>query len=103
MRQNWKSMNTLRVKRHITAEYLRSSKDMALYLEACAAEAPEDAEFLSKALADVLLAIGANSLMGLAGVPHEAVFRALSGDLDALRNVSASIRAVVGVENEQAG
>jgi len=53
------------------AEHLRTSEEMAAYLEACIVEADGDAAFIAKALGDIARAQGCPPTMKLAGALHQ--------------------------------
>lgn len=56
-----KAVKMTKTTRYDVAEHLRSPEEMALYLEACLAEAGGDTAFFVKALSDVALAEAAAS------------------------------------------
>jgi probable addiction module antidote protein len=62
------------------AEYLRTPEEMAAYLEACLAEAPDDAAFIAKALGDIVRAKGMTQVARDAGLSRESLYKALSGE-----------------------
>jgi probable addiction module antidote protein len=62
------------------AEHLRTPEEMAAYLDACLAEAPEDAAFIAKALGDVARARGMARVAEDAGLSRESLYKALSGE-----------------------
>ena len=67
-------------KRYDVAEHLRTSEEMAAYLEACFEEADGDAAFIAKALGDIARAKGMTQVARDAGVSRESLYKALSGD-----------------------
>ncbi|NDC62123.1 MAG: putative addiction module antidote protein, partial [Betaproteobacteria bacterium] len=61
------------------ADHLRTREEMALYLEACLAEANGDAAFIAKALGDIARAKGMSQVAKDAGLSRESLYKALSG------------------------
>jgi probable addiction module antidote protein len=61
------------------ADHLRTPEEMAAYLEACLAEAPDDAAFIAKALGDIARAKGMTQVARDAGLSRESLYKALSG------------------------
>lgn len=49
-------MKKIKTSRYDVAEHLRTSEEMAAYLEACLEEADGDAAFIAKALGDIVRA-----------------------------------------------
>tara|TARA_R110002096_G_C14367410_1_gene704551 strand:+ start:506 stop:805 length:300 start_codon:yes stop_codon:yes gene_type:complete len=62
------------------AEHLRTSEDMAAYLEACIEEANGDAAFIARALGNIAKAKGMAQVARDAGLSRESLYKALSGD-----------------------
>jgi probable addiction module antidote protein len=62
------------------AEHLRTSEEMALYLDACIEESEGDAAFIAKALGDIARAQGMSKVARDAGVSRESLYKALSGE-----------------------
>ena len=62
------------------AEHLRTSEEMAAYLEACFEEAHGDAAFIAKALGDIARAKGMAQVARDAGLSRESLYKALSGE-----------------------
>ena len=62
------------------AEYLRTTEEMAAYLEACFEEADCDAAFIAKALGDIARAKGMAQVAQAAGLSRETLSKALSGE-----------------------
>ena len=62
------------------AEHLRTTEDMAAYLEACFEEAQGDATFIAKALGDIARAKGMAQVARDAGLSRESLYKALSGE-----------------------
>jgi len=66
--------------RYDVTEHLRTPKEMAAYLEACLAEAGNDAAFISKVLGDLARAKGMAQVARDAGLSRESLYKALSGE-----------------------
>jgi probable addiction module antidote protein len=62
------------------AEHLRTTEEMAAYLEACIEEAQGDATFIAKALGDIARAKGMSQVARDAGLSRESLYKALSGE-----------------------
>lgn len=62
------------------AEHLRTTEEMAAYLDACIEESEGDAAFIAKALGDIARAQGMSKVAREAGVSRESLYRALSGE-----------------------
>ena len=60
------------------AEQLRTPEEMAAYLDAWLAEAPEDATGIARALGDIARAKGMSQVAREAGLSRESLYRALS-------------------------
>ena len=61
-------------------EHLRTSEEMAAYLDACLEEANGDAAFVAKALGDIARAKGMSQVARDAGLSRENLYKALSGE-----------------------
>jgi probable addiction module antidote protein len=73
-------MGKLKTARFDVAEYLRTSEEMAAYLEACIEEAPHDAAFIAKAVGDIARAKGMSQVAHESGLSRESLYKALSGE-----------------------
>jgi probable addiction module antidote protein/putative addiction module killer protein len=62
------------------AEQLRTTDEMAAYLDAWLEEAPEDAAGIARALGDIARAKGMTQVAKDAGLSRESLYRALSAD-----------------------
>ena len=62
------------------AEHLRTPEEMAAYLDAWLAEAPDDPAGIAKALGDIARARGMSQVAKDAGLSRESLYRALSAD-----------------------
>ncbi|MBI2883137.1 MAG: putative addiction module antidote protein [Candidatus Methylomirabilis oxyfera] len=60
------------------AEQLRTPEEMAAYLDAWLAEAPEDAASIARALGDIARAKGMSQVARDAGLSRESLYKALS-------------------------
>lgn len=60
------------------AELLKAESDMALYLDACFAEAGDDAAFIAKTLGTIARARDMSQLARDAGMGRESLYKALS-------------------------
>jgi len=90
-------MNTKRVKTSPfdIADYLKTARDRAAYLEACVQQAPDDVALLAKALGDVARARGMTRVAKDAGVTRESLYRSLSAagnpELETVLRVAKSL------------
>ena len=73
-------MRKTKTTRYDVSEHLRTPKEMAAYLEACLAEAGDDAAFIAKALGDIARARGVAQVARDAGLSRESLYKALSGE-----------------------
>jgi probable addiction module antidote protein len=73
-------MSTIKLKKWDSAEHLKTEEDMVLYLDACFAEAGDDAAFIAKALGTIARARGMSQLARDVGMGRESLYKALSGD-----------------------
>src|SRR2546427_5425690 len=62
------------------AEHLRTPEEMAAYLDAWLAEAPDDAAGIARALGDIARAKGMSQVARKAGLSRESLYKALSED-----------------------
>ena len=60
------------------AEQLRTPEEMAAYLDAWLAEAPEDVAGIARALGDIARARGMSQVARAAGLSRESLYKALS-------------------------
>ncbi len=67
-------------KTYDVTDYLKTDKDMALYLEACFDEAVDDAAFIAAALGDIARAKGMSEIAKATGLTREGLYRTLSKD-----------------------
>jgi len=73
-------MGKLKLRKWDTVEYLKTDEDMVAYLEACIAEAGDDAAFIAAALGDIARAKGMTQLARDTGLGRESLYKALSGE-----------------------
>ena len=73
-------MAKIRTTRYDVAEHLRTTEEMAAYLEACLEEADGDAAFIAKALGNIARAKGMAQVARDAGLSRESLYKALSGE-----------------------
>jgi probable addiction module antidote protein len=71
---------TVQTTHYDVAEHLRTTEEMALYLDACIEESGGDAMFISKAIGDIARAKGMAQVASDAGVSRESLYKALSGE-----------------------
>ena len=71
-------MMTEKFSRYDTADYLNTSEDMALYLEACLEE--NDPALIAHALGVIARARGMTQLAKDTGISREGLYKALSAD-----------------------
>jgi probable addiction module antidote protein len=62
------------------AEHLRTSEEMAAYLDAWLEDAPDDAQGIARALGDIARAKGMSQVAKDAGLSRESLYRALSSE-----------------------
>src|SRR6266571_5398487 len=62
------------------AEQLRTPDEMAAYLDAWLAEAPDDAAGIARALGDIARAKGMSQVARDTGLSRESLYKALSGE-----------------------
>lgn len=62
------------------SEYLGTAEDIAAYLDAWLAEAPEDAAGIARALGDIARAKGMTQVANDTGLSRESLYRALSAN-----------------------
>jgi len=73
-------MNKTKTTRYDVAEHLRTSEEMAAYLEASMEEANGNAALIAKALGDIARAKGMSQVARDAGLSRESLYKALSGE-----------------------
>ena len=73
-------METVKLRKWDSAEYLKTDEDMAHYLDACLEEAGDDAAFIAKALGNIARDKGMTQLARDTGLGRESLYKALSGE-----------------------
>jgi len=73
-------MKKTKTTKYDVAEHLRTTEEMAAYLEACLEDANGDAAFIAKALGDIARAKGMTQVARDAGLSRESLYKALSGE-----------------------
>ena len=84
--------------RYDVAEHLRTSEEMAAYLEACLEEANGDAAFIAKALGDIARAKGMSQVARDAGLSRESLYKALSGERTPTFDTILKVVAALGLK-----
>ena len=73
-------MTKTNTSRYDVAEHLRTTEEMAAYLDACFEEADGDATFIAKALGDIARARGMAQIARETGLSRESLYKSLSGE-----------------------
>lgn len=73
-------MSKLKLSRWDSARHLKTDDDMVAYLDACLAEAGDDAAFIAHALGVIVRAKGMTQLARDTGLGRESLYKALSGE-----------------------
>ena len=73
-------MTETELRKYDIVEHLRTSEEMALYLEACIEESDSDPAFIVSALGDIARAHGMAELAREAGLSRESLHKALSAN-----------------------
>lgn len=81
-----------------TADYLKSPKDMAAYLEACMEEGGDDPTFIADALGTVARAYGMVKLAQETGLTREGLYKALSAEGNPSLGTVLKVMKVLGVK-----
>ena len=84
--------------RYDVAEHLRTTEEMAAYLEACFEEANGDATFIAKALGDIARAKGMAQVARDAGLSRESLYKALSGERSPGFDTILKVMAALGLK-----
>ncbi|MDN5872585.1 MAG: putative addiction module antidote protein [Nitrococcus sp.] len=80
------------------AEHLRTSEEMALYLDACIAESDGDPAFIAKAIGDIARAKGMSELARQTGMGRESLYKALSGERNPEFGTILKVLKALGLE-----
>ncbi len=78
MPKTTQASNKTRTVPYDVAQQLRTPEEMAAYLDAWLAEAPEDASGIARALGDIARAKGMTQVARDAGLSRESLYKALS-------------------------
>ena len=73
-------MSKLNTTRWDSAQHLKTKEDIVDYLDACLAEAGDDAAFIAHALGVIARAKGMTQLARDTGLGRESLYKALSGE-----------------------
>ena len=84
--------------RYDVSEHLRTPEEMAAYLDACLAEAGDDAAFIAKALGDIARAKGMSQVARDAGLSRESLYKALSGERTPTFETILKVIAALGLK-----
>ena len=91
-------MSKTKTSRYDVAEHLRSTEEMAAYLEACLEESKGDATFVAKALGDIARAKGMTQVAREAGLSRESLYKALSGERTPGFDTILKVTHALGIE-----
>lgn len=91
-------MNIAKLRRWDSAEHLKTSEDMAMYLEVCLQEAGDDAAFIAKALGNIARAKGMSQLANETGMGRESLYKALSGEGNPSFATILKVTRALGIE-----
>ena len=80
------------------AEHLRTSEEMAAYLDAWLEDAPDDAAGIAKALGNIARAKGMTQVAKDAGLSRESLYRALSADGNPSFSTVLKVARALGVK-----
>ncbi len=91
-------MERTKTTKYDVAEHLRTTEEMAAYLEACMEEANGDAAFIAKALGDIVRAKGMSQVARQAGLSRESLYKTLSGDRTPSFDTILKVIAALGLK-----
>lgn len=91
-------MSAVKTTRYDVAEHLRTSEEMAAYLEASLEESDGDATFVAKALGDIARAKGMTQIARDTGLSRESLYKTLSGDRNPGFDSILKIVRALGIE-----
>ena len=83
-------MNDAKTTRYVVAEHLRTSEEMAAYLEACLEESNSDASFVA--------AKGMTQVARAAGLSRESLYKTLSGERNPGFDTILKVARALGLE-----
>ena len=88
----------LKLRKWDSAEHLKTDEDIARYLEACLAEAGDDAAFIAKALGAITRAKGMTQPAKDTGLGRESLYKALSGEGNPSFATILKVMAALGIK-----
>ena len=91
-------MAKIKTTKYDVSEHLRTSEEMAAYLEACIEEADGDAAFIAKALGDIARAKGMSQVARDAGLSRESLYKALSGERSPGFDTVLKVMGALGID-----
>ncbi len=86
------------LKNYDVSEHLRTSEEMAAYLDASILESEGDAAFVAKALGDIARAKGMASLAQETGLGRESLYKALSAEGNPQLSTVLKVAKALGLE-----
>jgi len=96
-------MTKTRTSRYDVAEHLRTTEEMAAYLDACFEEADGDATFIAKALGDIARARGMAQIARETGLSRESLYKSLSGEHSPSFDTILKVTKALGIHLHAAG
>jgi probable addiction module antidote protein len=84
--------------RYDSAEYLKTEKDVAAYLEACMQEGGDDPAFMAHALGVVARAQNISRIARETGLSREGIYKALSADGNPSLATVMKVAGALGIE-----
>ncbi len=91
-------MNKTSTTKYDVSEHLRTSEEMAAYLEACIEDSQGDSAFIVKALGDIARAKGMTQVARDTGLSRESLYKALSGDRTPSFDTVLKVVKALGIE-----
>ena len=91
-------MTKTRTSRYDVAEHLRTTEEMAAYLDACFEEADGDATFIAKALGDIARARGMAQIARETGLSRESLYKSLSGEHSPSFDTILKVAKALGIQ-----
>jgi len=91
-------MSKTKTTRYDVAEHLRTTEEMAAYLEASLEACRGDAAFVAKALGDIARAKGMAQVARDAGLSRESLYKALSGERSPEFGTILKVMGALGIE-----
>jgi len=96
-------MTKTKTSRYDVAEHLRTTEEMAAYLDACFEEADGDATFIAKALGDIARARGMAQIARETGLSRESLYKSLSGEHSPSFDTILKVTKALGIHLHAAG